>query len=96
MTNSGFDHLLTKDYAGAKPYFDRALVIVPNMAMAHLDLGMVYSKTGQTAAATDQFNLAIADDTAENNFPPLTRTTDGSTGTVSEIANRNLRVMQSW
>ena len=90
LTNTGFDHMKDKDYAGAKPFFERALAIEPNMAMAHLDLGTVYQNTGLPVQAREQFNLAIANDTKANDYPGVHETTDGSTGTVTEIANRNL------
>lgn len=91
LTNTGFNFMLSKDYAGAKPYFQRALEIEPNLAMAHLDLGAVYRNTGDPAAATEQFNLAILNDVEANNYAPVRETTDGDGGTVTEIANRNLK-----
>lgn len=90
LTNSGYDRMHDKDYAGAKRYFERALAIEPNLAMAHLDLGAVYQNTGSPAEAREQFNLAIANDTPANDYPGVHETTDGSSGTVTEIANRNL------
>lgn len=90
LTNNGFDRMRDKDYAGAKPYFERALAIEPNLAMAHLDLGAVYQNTGFPDAAREQFQLAITNDTRANEFPGVHATTDGSSGTVTEIANRNL------
>jgi len=95
LTNTGFNHMQDKDYAGAKPYFERALAIEPNLAMAHLDLGTVYQNTGSATEAREQFNLAIADDTKENAYPGVHETTDGSSGTVTEIANHNLRQLNS-
>jgi tetratricopeptide (TPR) repeat protein len=79
-----------RDYAGAKPYFTQALSVEPNLAIAHLNLGAVYQNTGNPAAASEEYHLAIADDTAANGYPVVTQTTDGTTGTVTEIANRNL------
>ncbi len=90
LTDTGFDHMQKKDYAGAKAYFEHALAIEPNLAMAHLDLGTVYQDTGLQVEARQQFNLAIADDTKANGYPGVHETSDGSSGTVTEIANRNL------
>lgn len=90
LTDTGFTYMLSKDYAGAKPYFERALEIEPNLAMAHLDLGAVYQNTGNPTAAAEQFRLAIANDTSANDYPRVRETTDGSRGTVTDIANRNM------
>ena len=94
LTNTGFNFMMSKDYAGAKPYFEKALELEPNLAMAHLDLGAVYQNTGNQVAATEQFNLAILNDVEANNYAPVRETTDGKGGTVTEIANRNLKKMQ--
>ena len=94
LTDTGFNYMVSKDYAGAKPYFERALEIEPNLAMAHLDLGAVYQNTGNAAAAIEQFNLAILNDVAANNYVSVKQTTDGKGGTVTQIANRNLKRLQ--
>lgn len=93
LTDTGFNYMREKDYARAKPYFERALEIEPNLAMAHLDLGAVYMNTGEPEAAREQFRLAIENDTAAHDYPAVRETTDDSNGTVTEIANRNLQKM---
>lgn len=93
LTDTGYDHLTQKDYVGAKPYFERALEIEPNLAMAHLDLGAVYQNTGDRPAAREQYRLAIENDKESNNYPRVTRTTDGSQTTVTDMAKANLAKM---
>ena len=94
LTDTGFTYMQSKDYIGARPYFQRALELEPNLAMAHLNLGAVYQNTGDVAAATEQFNLAILNDVPANKYVPVRQTTDGKGGTVTDVANRNLKRMQ--
>jgi Tfp pilus assembly protein PilF len=95
LNNEGYDHMRDKDYAGAKPYFDKALKVEPNLAIAHLNLGAVYQNTGNKSAAAGEYRLAIANDTPENGYPAVLESTDGQLGTVTEIANRNLGRMNA-
>lgn len=94
LNNEGFTRMQNKDYVAAKPYFDRALAVEPNLAIAHLNLGAVHQNLGDAAGAATEYKLAIANDTVENGYPAVTRSTDGMVGTVSEIANRNLERMR--
>lgn len=91
--NTAFTYIKQRDFASAKSYLDRALADNPDNAKAHLNLGVVYQATGNPSGAREQYNLAIADDKS-GQVVTKTATSDGSTGSIAELAKRNLKRME--
>lgn len=94
LVDAGYRDILNKDFASAKPKLEQAVQDNPGNAMAHLDLGVVYQNTGNVAGAKEQYQLAINADTSGMVVGQgTTSTNDGSTGSIAELARRNLQAL---
>lgn len=94
LVDAGYRDILNHDYASAQPKLEEAVQRNPGNAMAHLDLGVVYQNTGNPAGAKEQYQQAIsADSSGMLVGAGTTSTSDGSTGSIGELAKRNLQAM---
>jgi Tfp pilus assembly protein PilF len=70
--NQAYKALAQKDYDSAIALFQKGLALEPNNAGAHKDLAYTFLKTGENAAARDEFETALhlnqADETAALEF----------------------------
>ncbi len=79
LTDLGFAKLQRQEYPQAKEYFLQALQIDPENPYATINLGVVYEKEGNTAAAKDMYqrvleldaSFAEEDDAAQNSYQAL-------------------------